>query len=75
MEEQRTTCVLPETDEGANAKTSSAVSVDAYERMCATLYAYRFGTIGFLELLTRFEEILGIEPSQAPIQHAPDRKE
>ncbi len=75
MEKQRTTCVLPETDEGANIKTSYTVSVDAYERMCAALYAYRFGTIGFLELLTRFEEILGIEPSQTPIQHAPDRKE
>ena len=75
MEEQKNTSVLPEADEGANAKTSRAVSVDVYERMCAALYAYRFGTIGFLELLTRFEEILGIEPPQSLIQHAHDRKE
>ncbi len=39
------------------------------------LYAYRFGIIGFLDLLTRFEEILGIEPPQSTIQHAHDRKE
>ncbi len=34
-----------------------------YERMCRALYAYRFGNIGFLELLDKFEEILGIESS------------
>ncbi len=34
---------------------------DTYERMCSALYAYRFGTIGFIDLLRRFEEILGIK--------------
>ena len=36
-----------------------------YEKMNALLYAYRFGTIGFLELLDAFEEILHIQPPQA----------
>lgn len=75
MEKHRTTCVLSETDDGANAKASCAVPVGAYERMCAALYAYRFGTIGFLDLLTRFEKILGIEPPQSTIQLTHDRKE
>ncbi len=75
MEKHRTTCVSSEIDDGANAKASCAVPVGAYERMCAALYAYRFGTIGFLDLLTRFEEILGIEPPQSPVQHARNRKE
>lgn len=35
-----------------------------YERMCVAIYAYRFGTISFLELLDRLEDILGIEPPQ-----------
>ncbi len=35
-----------------------------YEKMNAMLYAYRFGTIGFLELLDAFEEILHIQPTQ-----------
>jgi hypothetical protein len=38
------------------------ISVDTYERMCALLYAYRFGTISFLELLDKFEEMLNIRP-------------
>ena len=37
---------------------------DDYEQMHALLYAYRFGTIGFLELLAAFEEILQIQPPQ-----------
>jgi hypothetical protein len=36
-----------------------------YEKMYALLYAYRFGTIGFLELLDAFEQILRIQPPQA----------
>jgi hypothetical protein len=36
-----------------------------YEKMYSLLYAYRFGTIGFLELLAAFEEILHIQPPQA----------
>lgn len=36
---------------------------DLFKRLCLSLYAYQFGTIGFLELLDQFEEALGIEPS------------
>ncbi len=32
-----------------------------YEQLCHKLYAYHFGTIGFLELLDAFEEILHIK--------------
>ncbi len=32
-----------------------------YQELCVLLYAYHFGTIGFLDLLVRFEEILGIK--------------
>jgi hypothetical protein len=49
--------------------------LDTYERMCVALYAYRFGTIGFLDLLTRFEEILNIEPPQASTQDNPYAQE
>jgi hypothetical protein len=37
----------------------------AYEAMCRALYAYRFGTISFLELLDKFEEVLNIRPPPA----------
>lgn len=71
MEKQNTINVLPEADN----TPPHAVSIEAYERMCAALYAYRFGTISFLDLLTRFEEILGIEPPQSAMHHADDTKE
>ena len=35
-----------------------------YESLCLWMYQYRFGTIGFLELLDRFEEALGIQPTR-----------
>jgi hypothetical protein len=43
--------------------------------MCTVLYAYRFGTISFLDLLDKFEEILQIKLSQARYDtpHAEDR--
>jgi len=36
-----------------------------YEQLYQLLYAYRFGTIGFLELLAAFEEILRISSNEA----------
>jgi len=36
--------------------------------MYEVLYAYSFGTIGFLDMLDKFEEILGIEPPQTGVQ-------
>jgi hypothetical protein len=35
-----------------------------YEQLYNKLSAYRFGAIGFLELLDAFEEILHIQPAQ-----------
>lgn len=35
-----------------------------YEQMCVSLYAYRYGAIGFLELIATFEESLGLIPPQ-----------
>jgi hypothetical protein len=46
---------------------SEAVSVlemTIYEQLWLKLYAYHFGTIGFLELLDTFEQILHITPPQ-----------
>jgi hypothetical protein len=37
---------------------------NAYEQMCILLYAYRYGGIGFLELLSTFEEQLGLPSPQ-----------
>lgn len=37
---------------------------DPYESMCISLYAYRYGAIGFLELIAKFEEELGLVPAQ-----------
>ncbi len=39
--------------------THDTESVD-YEALCHLIYAYRFGAIGFMELLGTFERILGI---------------
>lgn len=44
------------------AASSAILSVEVYERMCRALYAYRFGTIGFLDLLATFEKALDIKP-------------
>ncbi len=43
-------------------------SDDIYETMCLSLYAYRFGAIGFLDLLEKFEETLGIRSPQTSCQ-------
>lgn len=56
-----------EPNDRSSAATSSIVSRDAYKKMCASLYAYRFGTIGFLDLLATFEEILAIESPQTDV--------
>jgi hypothetical protein len=52
-----------------------AIAENTYETMCTLLYAYRFGTIGSLELLDKFEEILQIEPPLANRHNAPNKKE
>jgi hypothetical protein len=41
-----------------------APEVTVYEQLYNKLSAYRFGAIGFLELLDAFEEILHIQPAQ-----------
>jgi hypothetical protein len=37
-------------------------TTDIYEAMCASLYAYHFGAIEFLELIKHFEETLRLQP-------------
>jgi hypothetical protein len=46
-----------------------------FERMCISLYAYRFGTIGFLDLIKKFEETLGILSPQTNCQKDLETKE
>ncbi len=43
----------------------SVPDMTVYEQLYLKLYAYRFGTISFLELLDAFEEILHIRPPQS----------
>jgi hypothetical protein len=38
------------------------ISMSDWERMARVLYAYRLGTIGFLDMLAAWEKTLGIEP-------------
>jgi hypothetical protein len=49
-----------------------AISDADYEQMYHLLYAYRFSSISFLELLDKLEVILQINPSQASCQTNPD---
>ncbi len=49
---------------GISDGTSSKVSLGDWERMVRALYAYRLGTIGFLDMLAVWEKVLGIEPPQ-----------
>jgi hypothetical protein len=51
---------------------SSTISDTDYEQMYHLLYAYRFGSISFLELLDKLEEILHIDASQTMRQPDPD---
>jgi hypothetical protein len=48
-------------DEQTTEKPETAPELTVYEQLYHKLYAYKFGTIGFLELLDAFEEILHIK--------------
>jgi hypothetical protein len=55
-------------DEQTTAQQPEVMSEQAiYEQLYLKLYAYRFGTIGFLELLDTFEEILHIPSNQTEL--------
>ena len=43
-----------------------------YERMAKLIYAYHFGRISYLDMLTQFEEMLGLVPPQTDQQPAED---
>jgi hypothetical protein len=43
----------------ATNTTNESADID-YEQLYMLLYAYRFGTISFLELIEQFEQVLGI---------------
>ena len=64
MEERHVSTDTQEPGDKVSAETLSTVSVDNLEKMCRALYAYRFGTIGFLDMLAAWEKALGIEPPQ-----------
>ena len=53
-----------EASDAVNNRESGKLSVDDWERMVRALYAYRLGTIGFLDMLAAWEKVLGIEPPQ-----------
>lgn len=65
MEESNIVCVPAEPI--APAASSATISVEVYERMCRALYAYRFGTIGFLDLLATFENALSLKSPQTNV--------
>jgi len=52
---------------GYAMKTDEA---DDYEQLYALLHAYRFGTIGFLELLDAFEELLQIASNETKFSNS-----
>jgi hypothetical protein len=61
--------------ESSNAVPTPSSTLDAeqqaenaYEQMCISLYAYRYGAFGFLELLSKFEERLGLPSPQTKPQ-------
>ncbi len=56
-------------------ETPAPPSDDIYKSMCVSLYAYRFGTISFLDLVGRLEEILGLASPQTNCRNALERKE
>ncbi|HEU5378100.1 MAG TPA: hypothetical protein VFV38_21975 [Ktedonobacteraceae bacterium] len=45
------------------------VSVDDWERMVRALYAYRLGTMSFLDMLAAWEDVLGISHPSTPEQY------
>jgi hypothetical protein len=51
----------------------SRVAADRYERMCITLYSYRAGMMGFLDLLNTFEEMLAMRSPQTRLPAKPEK--
>ena len=51
----------------------SGVAADRYERMCITLYSYRAGMMGFLDLLNTFEEMLAMRSPQTRLPPKPEK--
>jgi hypothetical protein len=45
---------------------------DIFERMYLLLLEYHFSKISFLEMLAKWEEVLGIRPPQTKSQNIPD---
>ena len=46
-----------------------------YEQMCISLYTYRYGALDFLDLIAKFEEMLGLPSSQTDTQKTQDQTE
>ena len=70
MDTSKVAYTSPEFSDGQLAddtrrEVAGKISVGDWEKMVRALYAYRLGTIGFLDLLARWEGALGIKPPQA----------
>jgi hypothetical protein len=72
IKDDQTSQTAPHDAQTIRPTGSQAISDADYEQMYHLLYAYRFGSISFLELLDKFEEILHIDASQAKRQSDPD---
>ena len=57
-------------DDKTTARPDALPAPD-YERLCMSLYAYRFGAISFLELIERLEVGLGLS-HQTEVLHFDD---
>ncbi len=64
-----------ENTETRTERSDGQGSWSLYESLCLWMYRYRFGTMGFLELLDRFEEALGIQPPQTNFHKSQDIEE
>ena len=71
MDDQKHLAVPPDA-QTIRPTGSQAISDADYEQMYHLLYAYRFSSISFLELLDKLEVILRINSAQTRCQTNPD---
>ena len=63
---------MEETQVNIDSDVATKEPEEPYEQMCISLYAYRYGAIGFLELLSKFEERLGLPSPQSEPHATPE---
>ncbi len=57
---------------GVRARLNFRKNPPIHTKPCVSLYTYRYGAIGFLELLAKFEEMLELPSPQTNPQKALD---